>query len=129
MQAKTEMFVRCNRRNFVALCVILFMGCTVQGAPVQKGRYMWVKCRPGASSANCVEEQGPRFVIPDGSANMILPPNADPTLMKTFQHHPISFPHTGDEYGSGNYIELESGSGLEDELVTEAEEMQEAEPW
>ncbi|KAF7247437.1 Serglycin [Varanus komodoensis] len=76
---------------------------------------MWVKCRPDARSANCIEGKGPLFAIPDGKANMILPPKADPMLMKTFQQHP-GLPYNGDEYGSGNYMELESGSGLEYDL-------------
>ncbi|XP_034994323.2 serglycin [Zootoca vivipara] len=113
MQAKMQVLVRHNGRIFMALCVILFMGCTVQGAPVQSGHYAWVRCRPGAGSANCIEERGLRFVIPDGSANMILPPMADPMLMKKFQDHPEHFLVSGDEYGSGNEIEQEYGSGIE----------------
>ncbi|XP_078246961.1 serglycin [Pogona vitticeps] len=108
------MLVRCNGRIFVALCVILFMGCIVQGAPAQRGRYMRVRCRPDARFANCIEEQGPSFAIPDGrTANMILPPNADPSLMKNFQDLPDTFLLSGDDDGSGNDAEAEFGSGIE----------------
>uniref|UniRef100_A0A670IWM9 Uncharacterized protein n=1 Tax=Podarcis muralis TaxID=64176 RepID=A0A670IWM9_PODMU len=61
------------------------------GAPVQSGHYAWVRCRPGAGSANCIEERGLSFVIPDGSANMILPPMADPMLSLT-DYPLLSFP-------------------------------------
>ncbi|XP_054839414.1 serglycin [Eublepharis macularius] len=116
MQAEKQMIFRCNGRIFLALCIILFMGCTTQGAPVQMGRYMWVRCRPDGLSSNCLEEQGQRFVIPDGAANMILPPMADPTLMKKFQDHPDTFALSEDNDGSGNEIESESGSGIDDNV-------------
>ncbi|XP_061491181.1 serglycin [Rhineura floridana] len=116
MQAKMQILVRRNGRIFMALCVILFMGCTVQGVPVQIGQYAWVRCRPGAHSANCIEERGIRFMIPEGHANMILPPMADPTLMKKFQEHPDTFLVSEDEYGSGNEIEPEYGSGIESDM-------------
>nr|XP_003223733.1 PREDICTED: serglycin [Anolis carolinensis] len=107
------MLAKHNGRIFIALCVILFTGCTVQGSPVQRGRYMRVRCRPNARFANCIEEQGPVFDISDGSANMILPPKADPELMKEFQDHPEAFQLSGDEYGSGNEGDPEFGSGTE----------------
>nr|XP_056706493.1 serglycin [Euleptes europaea] len=116
MQAEKQMLVPCKGRIFLALCIILFMGCTTQGVPVQMGRYMRVRCRPDALSSNCREEQGPRIVIPDGAANMILPPKADPMLMKKFQEHPDTFVLSEDEYGSGNEMELESGSGVDDNV-------------
>lgn len=48
------------------------------GVPVQTGRYVRVRCRPDTHSLNCLEEQGLRFVLPEGSANMVAPPMADP---------------------------------------------------
>ncbi|XP_066478306.1 serglycin [Tiliqua scincoides] len=110
-----QMHIGRNGRIFMALCVILFMGCTVQGHPVQRGRYMRVRCIPNAHSSDCVEEKGPLFVIPNGGASMV-PPINDPLLMKKFQDHPGSFTLSGDEDGSGNEIEPESGSGTESEL-------------
>lgn len=99
----------------MALCIILFMGCTVQGRPVQRGRYMRVRCKPGAHFSNCVEEQGPVFVIPKGGAGMV-PPIDDPLLVKKFQEHPDTFALSGDEDGSGNEIETDSGSGTENDF-------------
>uniref|UniRef100_A0A8D0BQ69 Uncharacterized protein n=1 Tax=Salvator merianae TaxID=96440 RepID=A0A8D0BQ69_SALMN len=87
----------------------------LNSAPVQRGRYMWVRCRPDARSSNCKEEQGPPFIITDGNANMALPPMADPK----FQDHPETFLLPDNEYGSGNDMDSESGSGFEfNELIT-----------
>ncbi|XP_048360966.1 serglycin [Sphaerodactylus townsendi] len=105
-----------EKQIFLALCLILFMGCTTQGVPVQMGRYMRVRCRPDTLFSNCVQEQGPRTVIPDRADNMILPPKADPVLLKKFQEHPDTSAFSEDEYGSGNEMELESGSGIDDSL-------------
>lgn len=44
--------------KWVILAVLCVIGETVLGAPT-KGRYMWVKCRPDAKNANCVQEKGP----------------------------------------------------------------------
>ncbi|KAJ6632771.1 hypothetical protein lerEdw1_014612 [Lerista edwardsae] len=109
-----QMHIGRNGRIFVALCVILFMGCTVQGRPVQRGRYMRVRCRPDARSSNCVN-QGPLFVIPNGGDSM-APPMDDPMLVKKFQDHPDTYAVSGDEDGSGNEIEQEFGSGTEYDL-------------
>uniref|UniRef100_A0A803T6V5 Uncharacterized protein n=1 Tax=Anolis carolinensis TaxID=28377 RepID=A0A803T6V5_ANOCA len=59
-------------------------------SPVQRGRYMRVRCRPNARFANCIEEQGPVFDISDGSANMILPPKADPELYSRGKGFPLT---------------------------------------
>ncbi|XP_060096786.1 serglycin [Heteronotia binoei] len=114
MRAEEQMPVRYMGRIFLALCIILFMGCTTQGVPVQMGRYMRVRCRPDVLSSNCLEEQGAQNVIPDGAADMILRPEAEPMVMKRLQEHPDNSVLSGDEYGSGNEIELESGSGIDD---------------
>ncbi|XP_077206668.1 serglycin [Paroedura picta] len=116
MQAEEQMPVRCMGRIFLALCMILLMGCTTQGVPVQTGRYMRVRCRPDALSLNCREEQGARIVIPEGAAKMILPPKAEPVVMKKFQEHPGASALSEDDYGSGNEMELESGSGIDDNV-------------
>ncbi|XP_015261079.1 PREDICTED: serglycin [Gekko japonicus] len=114
MQPEEKMPVRCMGRIFLALCIILFMGCTTQGVPVETGRHTRVRCRPDALSSNCLEEQGERIVIPDGAANMPLPPHADPMVMKKSQEHPDSSGLSEDEYGSGSEMELEPGSGMDD---------------
>ncbi|XP_063163609.1 serglycin [Candoia aspera] len=103
------MLVKPSGRIFVALGIILFLGCPGQGVP-QKGRYMWVRCKPDANSAGCVEEKGPSFVMTDGNANNL--PKADPTRM-TLQDHPSTVPSSRDEYGSGNEVDPETGSGFE----------------
>ncbi|XP_034632885.1 serglycin [Trachemys scripta elegans] len=116
MQAKMQTRVRCNGRIFLAVCIILFMGYTAQGVPVQKARFQRVKCRPDILSANCIEEKGPLFEISEGGANRILPPKADPFLMKSFQEQPDIFSLSGEESGSGAddipETESESGSGI-----------------
>ncbi|KFP32155.1 Serglycin, partial [Colius striatus] len=75
-------------------------------APLQKARYKRVRCRPEAWSANCIEETGPWFHMPTGGANRILPPMADPSLMKRYQELSNWFP-LSDESGSGSNAVLE----------------------
>ncbi|XP_072195985.1 serglycin [Excalfactoria chinensis] len=105
--------VRCSRRIFLAVCVILFVGCTAQGAPAQRAQYKRVRCRPDAWSPNCVEEMGPWFQLPDGAANRILPPLANPALMKRYQELGDAFPLSEEQSGSGWDALLEPGSGAE----------------
>ncbi|KAF1506894.1 Serglycin, partial [Eudyptula minor novaehollandiae] len=71
-------------------------------APVQKARYKRVRCRPDAWSANCIEEKGPWFYMPTGGANRILPPMADPSLMKRYKELDDVFPLSDEESGSGS---------------------------
>ncbi|CAM5156644.1 serglycin [Chelonia mydas] len=119
MQAKMQTRVRCNGRIFLAVCIILFMGYTAQGVPVQKARFQRVRCRPDILSANCIEEKGPLFEMSESGANRILPPKADPFLMKKFQEQPGIFSLYDEESGSGadNIPEIESesesGSGID----------------
>ncbi|XP_005429024.1 serglycin [Geospiza fortis] len=118
MPAKMQLLIRCNGRIFLAVCLILFVGCTAQGAPMQRARYKRVRCRPDAWSANCIEEQGPWFHMPSGGANRILPPGADPSLMKRYQELGDIFPLSSEDAGSGSNpmaeAEPASGSGLGD---------------
>ncbi|KAL9847279.1 LOW QUALITY PROTEIN: serglycin [Geothlypis trichas] len=117
MPAKMQLLIRCNGRIFLAVCLILFVGCTAQGAPMQRARYKRVRCRPSPWSANCIEEQGPWFHMPSGGANRILPPAADPSLMKRYLELGDIFPLSSEDAGSGsNTSEAEpaSGSGLGD---------------
>ncbi|PKU36683.1 serglycin [Limosa lapponica baueri] len=85
---------------------------------MQKARYKRVRCRPDAWSANCIEEKGPWFYMPAGGANRILPPMADPSLMKRYQELGDIFPLSDEESGSGSDVVVEtepaSGSGLGD---------------
>ncbi|KFP14392.1 Serglycin, partial [Egretta garzetta] len=82
-------------------------------APLQKARYKRVRCRPDAWSANCIEEKGPWFYMPSGGANRILPPMADPSLMKRYQELSDIFPLSDAESGSGSdtVVEAEPASG------------------
>uniref|UniRef100_A0A8C3KMV4 Serglycin n=1 Tax=Calidris pygmaea TaxID=425635 RepID=A0A8C3KMV4_9CHAR len=113
---KMQLLIRCNGRIFLAICLILFVGYTAQGAPMQKARYKRVRCRPDTWSANCIEEKGPWFYMPTGGANRILPPMADP--MKRYQELGDIFPLSDEESGSGSDVVVEaepaSGSGLSD---------------
>ncbi|XP_070610050.1 serglycin [Erythrolamprus reginae] len=103
------MLVKPFGRIFVALGVILFLGCPGQGAP-QKGRYMWVRCKPGANSANCIEEKGPSFVMTDEDGKILYEPN--PTR-EPLQDQLSTLPFSGDEEGSGNEVDPERGSGFD----------------
>ncbi|XP_005530569.1 PREDICTED: serglycin [Pseudopodoces humilis] len=118
MPAKMQLLIRCNGRIFLAICLILFVGYTAQGAPTQRARYKRVRCRPVAWSANCIEEKGPWFYMPTGGANRILPPMADPSLMKRYQELSDVFPLSDEDAGSGSNTVMEaepaSGSGLGD---------------
>ncbi|XP_053804820.1 serglycin [Vidua chalybeata] len=118
MPAKMQLLIRCNGRIFLAICLILFVGYTAQGAPMQRARYKRVRCRPDAWSANCIEEKGPWFYMPSGGANRILPPKADPSLMKRYQELGDIFPLSDEDSGSGSNTMVEeepaSGSGLGD---------------
>ncbi|NWH57110.1 SRGN protein, partial [Geococcyx californianus] len=82
-------------------------------APLQKARYQRVRCQPNAWSANCIEEKGPWFYMPTGGANRILPPMADPSLMKRYQELGDIFPLSDEESGSGfdATLEVEPDSG------------------
>ncbi|NXJ48196.1 SRGN protein, partial [Spizaetus tyrannus] len=77
-------------------------------APAQKARYKRVRCRPDAWSANCIEEKGPWFHVPTGGANRILPPMADPSLMKRYQELGDIFPLSDEESGSGSDVAVEA---------------------
>ncbi|PKK28275.1 serglycin [Columba livia] len=116
MPAKMQLLISCNGRIFLAICLILFVGYTAQGAPMQKARYKRVRCRPDSWAANCIEETGPWFYMPNGGANRILPPMADPSLMKRYQELGDIFPLSDEESGSGSDAAVEaepaSGSGL-----------------
>ncbi|NXX94953.1 SRGN protein, partial [Centropus bengalensis] len=82
-------------------------------APAQKARYQRVRCRPDSWSPNCIEEKGPWFYLPTGGANRILPPMADPSLMKRYQELADIFPLSDEESGSGfgTAVEVEPDLG------------------
>ncbi|XP_060538221.1 serglycin [Pantherophis guttatus] len=98
------MLVKPIGRIFVALGVILFLGCPGQGAP-QTGR-----CKPDANSANCIEEKGP---MPDENTKNLFEGNPTQEIL---QDQPSTLPFSGDEEGSGNEADPETGSGFEYDL-------------
>uniref|UniRef100_A0A8C9EJP0 Serglycin n=1 Tax=Pavo cristatus TaxID=9049 RepID=A0A8C9EJP0_PAVCR len=99
---------------------ILFVA-SVLCAPAQRARYKQVRCRPDAWSPNCVEEMGPWFQLPDGASNRILPPLADPALMKRHQELGDTFPLSEEQSGSGWEALLEPGSGSGVEAIPAAQ--------
>ncbi|XP_029465516.1 serglycin [Rhinatrema bivittatum] len=120
MQVTREILFSFNKRIFLAFTLILLLGNSAQGAPPTKARYQWVRCRPDSNSANCIEEKGPWLEYVQGGANNILPPRANPFLMKNFQEEPESSLFSEEESGSGTEVtsgaEPEPGSGTENDV-------------
>nr|XP_015202546.1 PREDICTED: serglycin [Lepisosteus oculatus] len=54
-------------RIILILAFVFFLGFNAQGKPV-RGRYMWVRCKPGEHNANCQTEKGPWIDLPDSRA-------------------------------------------------------------
>ncbi|XP_041117471.1 serglycin-like [Polyodon spathula] len=112
MRNYTELLLKSNGRILLALGVILFLGYTVQAAPT-KGRYMWVRCKPNAKNANCVEESGPWIDLPKSGAE-VPSPNVDHDLMnkKPVEDEAVmTFEESGDDSGEFQDITIELGSG------------------
>ncbi|XP_052007283.1 serglycin [Xyrauchen texanus] len=57
----------------LTLAIICLFGDSGLGAP-SKGRYKWVKCRPGSKNANCETQMGP--LVPLAGLKTRLPPSA-----------------------------------------------------
>lgn len=74
-----------------------------------------MRCKPDRASANCIEEQGPEFKIPQ-EANRFLPHKIVPVMRKTFVGRPNVLFSSGEESGSGvdaaSGTELDLGSGM-----------------
>ncbi|XP_069096613.1 serglycin [Pleurodeles waltl] len=109
MQRKTATLSKVNIRMFI-LSASLLIGNLAQGAPVEKARHKWVRCKPDSASANCIEEQGPEIEIPQ-EASRILPHKIDPMIRKTFVGRHNIFFSSGEESGSG--VEVASGTELD----------------
>nr|XP_008515892.1 PREDICTED: serglycin [Equus przewalskii] len=107
-------------RLVLALTLILVLSSSVQGFPVQRARYQWVRCSPDSNSANCIDERGPVFDLLPDEPNRILPPRTDPFLMTRSQNlndvFPLSEDYSGSGFGSG------SGSGSESSFLTDIEQ-------
>ncbi|XP_004470596.1 serglycin [Dasypus novemcinctus] len=107
-----------SSRLVLALSLLLFWESSVQGYPMRRGRYQWVRCNPESNSANCIEEGGPMFDLPPGESNRILPPRTDPFSMTRFQNMRDTFPLSEDYSGSGSG----SGSGFDNGFPAEIEQ-------
>lgn len=94
----------------LALGLILTLDSSVQGYPMRRARYQWVRCRPDSNSANCIDEKGPVFNLLPGDSNRILPLRTDPFLTGP-QRLNDAFPLSEDVSGSGSGSDLGSGSG------------------
>ncbi|XP_061053527.1 serglycin [Eubalaena glacialis] len=103
-------------RLVLALAFILILGSSVQGSPVRRARYQWVRCNPESNSANCIDEKGPEFDLLPGESNRILSPRTDPfSMMKSRKLNDV-FPLSEDFSGSG------SGSGSGNGFLREIEQ-------
>ncbi|XP_027696454.1 serglycin [Vombatus ursinus] len=112
-----------TQRILLALSLLLFLEPFVQGFPARRARFHWVRCRPDSLSANCLEEKGPWFNMPEGEDNGVVNPPVDSNLMKRPQdtaeeslfskEDPWSISGSASGSGSG------SGSGSLPEMETE----------
>ncbi|XP_044518870.1 serglycin [Gracilinanus agilis] len=108
-----------NRRILLALALFFFMESFVQGFPAKRARFHWVRCRPGSRSANCIEQKGPWFNMPEGEDQWIEIPQMDSFLMKQTPNRGEKTPFSEEDpwsiSGSG------SGSGLGNGFLPEME--------
>lgn len=96
-----------SRQLALALALLLLFDSSIQGSPVRRARYQWVRCNPESNSANCIDERGPSFDLLPGESNRILPLRTDPFTLTRSQNLNDAFPLSEDVSGSG------SGSGSE----------------
>ncbi|XP_013845865.1 serglycin [Sus scrofa] len=107
----------------LALAIILILDSSVQGSPVRKARYQWVRCSPDSDSPNCIDEKGPVFDLLPGESNRILPPRTDPFSMTRSKNLNDVFPLSEDFSGSGSGAG--SGSGSLNEIEQEYQPVEE----
>ncbi|KAF6317926.1 serglycin [Rhinolophus ferrumequinum] len=110
-----QVLLQCSRLVLV-VTLILVLDSSVQGLPVQRARYQWVRCNPDSNSANCIDEKGPTFDLSPGESNRILPPRTDPSLTRRSENLNDAFPLSEDYPGSG------SGSGSGSGFLSRMEE-------
>ncbi|XP_004427103.1 PREDICTED: serglycin [Ceratotherium simum simum] len=109
-------------RLILALALILVLDSSIQGIPVQRARYQWVRCSPDSNSANCIDEKGPVFDLLPGESNRILPPRTGPFSMTRSQNLNDVFPLSEDYSGSGSGSGAGSGSGSGNGFLTDIEQ-------
>lgn len=110
-----QVLLQCSRLVLV-LTLILVLDSSVQGLPLQRARYQWVRCNPDSNSANCIDEKGPTFDLSPGESNRILSPKTDPFLTRRSENLNDIFPFSEDYPGSG------SGSGSGSGFLSRMEE-------
>uniref|UniRef100_A0AC11BDK6 Serglycin n=3 Tax=Ovis TaxID=9935 RepID=A0AC11BDK6_SHEEP len=109
-----QVLLQCTRLA-LALAFILISS-SVQGSPVQRARYQWVRCNPDSNSANCVQEKGRVLdILPDESSR-IPPLRSDIFLLENSRDLNEVFPLSEDVSGSG------SGAGSENGFLNEIEQ-------
>ncbi|XP_014340478.1 serglycin [Latimeria chalumnae] len=94
---------------------VLWLGGTAFGAPVNKGRYMWVECKPNSNDPNCVQKKGPWLKIPESVDNWIDPqlPNSDWSKMDEDLNDLFPLSENKPEEDGGSGLEIASGGGPE----------------
>ncbi|KAL0964681.1 hypothetical protein UPYG_G00327500 [Umbra pygmaea] len=101
-----------NLNICLTVAVIFFLADNGLGAPT-KGRYMWLKCRPDSTNANCVTQRGPTMRLPGPPDR--LPPTAVKDIV---QKETVS--ESEEQSGEGSATEgfyADQGSG--DQLGTQ----------
>ncbi|XP_043836195.1 serglycin [Dromiciops gliroides] len=100
-----------TQRILLALSLLFFMEPFVQGFPSRRARFHWVRCRPNSLSANCIEEKGPWFNMPEGEDNRIIDPPVDPYQMQKPQNKVKKLPFSEEDPWSISGVGLDTGSG------------------
>ncbi|XFF92585.1 PREDICTED: serglycin isoform X1 [Capra hircus] len=116
-----QVLLQCTRLA-LALAFILISS-SVQGSPVQRARYQWVRCNPDSNSGNCIEEKGRVFdILPDESSR-IPPLRSDSFLLENSKNLNEVFPLSEDVSGSGSGAG--SGNGFLNEIEQEYQPVEE----
>nr|XP_019587472.1 PREDICTED: serglycin [Rhinolophus sinicus] len=110
-----RVLLQCSRLVLL-LSLTLVLDSSVQGLPLQRARYQWVRCNPDSNSANCIDEKGPTVDLSPGESNRILSPRNDPFLTRRSENLNDVFPLSEDYPGSG------SGSGSGSDFLSRMEE-------
>ncbi|XP_052496739.1 serglycin isoform X2 [Budorcas taxicolor] len=111
-----QVLLQCTRLA-LALAFILISS-SVQGSPVQRARYQWVRCNPDSNSANCIEEKGRVFdILPDESSR--IPPLRLENSRDLNEVFPLSEDVSGSGSGAG------SGNGFLNEIEQEYQPVEE----
>ncbi|XP_040098146.1 serglycin [Oryx dammah] len=116
-----QVLLQCTRL-ILALAFILISS-SVQGSPVQRARYQWIRCNPDSNSANCIEEKGTVFDILPGESSRIPPLRPDIFSLENSKDLNEVFPLSEDVSGSGSGAG--SGNGFLNEIEQEYQPVEE----